>query len=32
MHGDKKQRKDGKGKGGSTYKGKGKRREFDDWY
>jgi hypothetical protein len=32
MHGDKKPRKDGKGKGGSNYKGKGKRREFDDWY
>jgi hypothetical protein len=31
-HGDKKPRKDGKGKGGSNYKGKGKRREFDDWY
>jgi hypothetical protein len=31
-HGDRKPRKDGKGKGGSTYKGKGKRREQDDWY
>jgi hypothetical protein len=31
-HGDRKPRKDGKGRGGSTYKGKGKHREQDDWY